>query len=257
MRKLLGADMCRIGLCSCSLVLLAACSAGSHASGGGSDWEAVLDDSQHGNALFSFGFADSPPRGTRLRLNVHFDSASRACELYSAGEDSVSGTFWYLGVETSAVDEAEYQIVPDIDHAAAGNRYASVRLVHVDHWSKSEKHVALEGSVTIVESPSGAEEWNEGARAVVKIDAAFPTSAAVSLGCEDSASGTGVSAASCRCEKSDHSVVDCTAEDGEDCCLSFAGKERKRLQAQLAADQCRAICVASSPGLLKYCSELD
>jgi len=60
--------------------------------------------------------------------------------------------------------------------------------------------VASEGTVAVVGAPTNAVEWGGGARARIRIEAAFPTSSAKSLECEDVAGAEGSGTATCRCE---------------------------------------------------------
>ena len=220
-----------------------------------SEWQSVLARFEHATALFSLAYSGAPPEGTELRVALHEEGASAACNAYQAESQSDLPDFWFMALTLNHPDRGEYLIDPDYP-APGSKQQASVRLSHVVDGKKVSSYYASNGSVTLSDSPRDVAEWQSGANLEGSLDVGFPSLAIHQVECRGERNlQTGEGSYECTCADDAGNLSTCATGDGHDCCVSRG--PLLALHADLQASQCPWMCVGSDASLYRHCLELQ
>ena len=222
-------------------------------------WKEALLDLESGNPIFSFIFVDAPPDGTLVRGDIFEEKIGSPCDLHRPDADLEGVTpFWYLSMKMGSVEPGMYEIAPFFDELEDCDK-AGVALNYVKNSKSANRYFAVGGTVELIESPANSDEWHEGVKLILTVNAEFPEKIMKTGACEGSDGEDGFQGGTCECEAPDGTITTCDLEDAsqETCCIDMDGP-RVFFSTEITAEPCPWACIwlADQSNLAQYCQEL-
>ncbi|MDJ0767022.1 MAG: hypothetical protein QNJ97_28870 [Myxococcota bacterium] len=224
-----------------------------------SSWTGALSDLESGVPIFSFIFIDQPPDGSLMRADIFDGKINSPCDLHrpDANLDEVV-PFWYLSIKVGSTAPGTYEVVPFFYEEEDRDK-ASVFLNRVKNPKSADRYPAVSGTVELIESPTNSDEWHDGVKLTLSINAEFPETILDTGQCEGSDGENGFEGGTCECEAPDGTITTCELEDvsQETCCIDMDGP-RVSFSKEITADPCAWACtwLGDQLDLGQYCQEL-
>lgn len=216
----------------------------------------VLDRMEGGSSAYSLSFVSEPPAGAFWRILVYEPTEETGCARTAHALYESTGTFWVLALELGTTEIGEYSVVSRLSHAAPEAK-ARAELYRVVDRKKTERYVALSGTITVQQGTAAPDGWGAGVPLRARARLEFPEEAVETRTCSGSASRTGEAVNTCECVREDLSTFTCegNASDEAGCCYDLSAK-RRTIEVTIDAEQCSLLCVYSAPELETYCQTL-